>query len=456
MGVLTMVLPRVVPPTVAPWLVLCLLIAMVSGLVLAATAAGRRSASAFPAFEKAHGYDAFLYAVQPVPKLATLPGVASSTLAQFPTSGTPRCTCTRPINLDDFSIFEVSPSRLRQMVKLESGRMPDQSDPDQCWRRSRWRRTTACMSARSSMCRSPLLPEARRVEQRQHHTEGADSVPARGRDRSVRARVPARRRSVVRSLHHLGLRPEDQPEVGGSRRLFRPAPSRAGRASRFQTRSKTLDGLSVTNLDNDAATIERSIHPQAVGWWLLAGLAALVGLIVLGQALARQASVEGEANATLTRLGVSRSQLVLVSVVRTLIVGVVGTILGVVLAFVVSLFTLVGEVKLADPSSGFLFDSFVFLVGGLVTVITVVVLGLWPAIRSANAARPGERRPPTRPSLIVAFLVRAGAPPSALIGVRHALERGRGRQAVPVGPALVGSIPGRHGPAARRRSSEPA
>ncbi len=94
----------------------------------------------------------------------------------------------------------------------------------------------------------------------------------------------------------------------------------------FQTRVKTLDGLSVTNLDNEAAAIERSIHPQAVGWWLLAGLAALVGLIVLGQALARQASVEGEANATLRALGVSRNQLVLVSMVRTLIVGVAGAI----------------------------------------------------------------------------------------------------------------------------------
>ena len=89
MGVLTMVLRGSFRQRWRSWLVLCLLIAMVSGLVLAATAAGRRSAFAFPAFEKAHGYDAFLYAVQPVPKLATLPGVASSTLAQFPTSGTP-------------------------------------------------------------------------------------------------------------------------------------------------------------------------------------------------------------------------------------------------------------------------------------------------------------------------------------------------------------------------------
>jgi hypothetical protein len=61
-------------------------------------------------------------------------------------------------------------------------------------------------------------------------------------------------------------------------------------------------------------------------------------------------------------------------------------------------------------------------------------------MRTANATRPDEMAPTTRPSRIVSFLVRAGAPPSALIGVRHALERGRGRNAVPVGPALLGSI----------------
>ena len=61
----------------------------------------------------------------------TLPNVESSTLLQFPISGTPRCACTRPINIQDFSIFEVAPKKLSQMVKLESGRLPDQSDPDQ-------------------------------------------------------------------------------------------------------------------------------------------------------------------------------------------------------------------------------------------------------------------------------------------------------------------------------------
>ena len=48
-----------------------------------------------------------------------------------------------------------------------------------------------------------------------------------------------------------------------------------------------------------------SIHPQAVGWWVLAALAALVGLAVVGQALARQSAVESEDHPTLVAVGMS-------------------------------------------------------------------------------------------------------------------------------------------------------
>ena len=58
------------------WLLLSLLIAIVSGFVLAATAAGDRTDSAFPRYVARHGYDAIVYAVKPLPGLARLPGVA--------------------------------------------------------------------------------------------------------------------------------------------------------------------------------------------------------------------------------------------------------------------------------------------------------------------------------------------------------------------------------------------
>jgi len=342
------------------WLALCLLIALVSGLVLAATAAGRRSDSAFSQFEAAHGYDAFLYSVNPLPKVATLPDVTLSTRVQFPTSGRPTCACSRPINLDDFSLFEVPPKGLTHMVKLESGRMPDQSDPDQVLASFSLaqddgvqigtviRVTLASRHQRREVLNNATIrPAGPTVALRVVGIEASEiEFPSGGSPSYDLYTTSAFARkinpeTVILNAYFVRLRqgPADYPA--------------------FQARAKALSGLSVTDIDNESAAIERSIHPQAVGWWILAGLAALVGIIVVGQALARQASVEGETNATLSALGVSRRQLLQASMARTVLLGVVGTAGGVLLAFLISPLTVVGEVKLADPTTGFAFDTFV-------------------------------------------------------------------------------------------------
>ena len=54
------------------WLILVVLIAVVAGLVLAAAAAGRRTATAFPRFVASHGYDVYIYNQKPVPGLSRL------------------------------------------------------------------------------------------------------------------------------------------------------------------------------------------------------------------------------------------------------------------------------------------------------------------------------------------------------------------------------------------------
>jgi hypothetical protein len=93
------------------WLVLAGLIAVVGGLVLGAAAAGRRTATAFPRFVTAHGFDVYIYNNQPVPGLARLPGVASVTTIGNPASGQPTCDCTHAIDAPNFYINEVWPRR---------------------------------------------------------------------------------------------------------------------------------------------------------------------------------------------------------------------------------------------------------------------------------------------------------------------------------------------------------
>ena len=108
-------------------------------------------------------------------------------------------------------------------------------------------------------------------------------------------------------------------------------------------------------------------------------------------------------------------------------------------AFALSPLTPVGEARLAEPSTGLAFDPLVLLLGALATVVVVLLLGIWPAVRASRVRIGGERASESHPSIIVSKLVAAGAPPSAVIGVRRALERGRGAASLPVGTALFGS-----------------
>jgi hypothetical protein len=113
------------------WLALAALIAVVSGLVLFATTAGRRTASAFPRFIAAHGYDAEVYSIGPLPELAKLPTVASAVEVIDAANGQPTCSCRHLINSDDFTLGWVPAEALGRFTQLISGHMPNQSSPDQ-------------------------------------------------------------------------------------------------------------------------------------------------------------------------------------------------------------------------------------------------------------------------------------------------------------------------------------
>jgi hypothetical protein len=207
---------------------------------------------------------------------------------------------------------------------------------------------------------------------------------------------------------------------------------------RFDAQINALHVSSLQNLDANATAVTASIHPQAVGWWVLAGLAGLAGLAVIGQALGRQSVVESEEYPTLAALGLPRRQLVALGTARNLFVGLAGAAGAVVVAFVLSPLTPVGEARLA-PSTGLAFDPLVLLLGALAIVVVVLVLGVWPSVRASRVHIGDDRGPDIHPSAIVARVAAIGAPPSAVIGVRHALERGRGAASVPVGTALFGT-----------------
>jgi ABC-type lipoprotein release transport system permease subunit len=444
LGVLSLLLRATARQRWRSWLLLALLITLVTGLVLAATAAGQRTATAYPRYEAAHGYDAFLFSAVPVPKIASLPEVSSVTSALIPTGGRPVCACTHPVNTNDFSLFEVPPKSLSHFVKLVAGKMPDQSDPHQVLASYNLAQDEGVRVG--SVLRVPLASRAQRSDVLSDATFRPNGPMVALRVVGIEAaqiEFPATSSPSYDLYTTRAFDRINNPKITVLDSYFVRLHHGAADLPRFEAQARKLGGLSLSDLDAQASAIDLSIHPQAVGWWILAGLAGLaglVGLVVIAQALARQSTIEADTYSTLRALGISRRQLVLLGMSGTLLIGAGGVVGGVALAFLLSPLTPVGEARLADPSPGFAFDPTVLLVGALAAILVTLALGVWPVIRSTRASESTQTTRVVRSSRIATFLSNAGFPPSALIGVRHALERGRGRTAVPVGSALLGSI----------------
>jgi hypothetical protein len=120
-------------------------------------------------------------------------------------------------------------------------------------------------------------------------------------------------------------------------------------------------------------------------------------------------------------------------------VALVGTAAGIGLATLLSPLTPVGEARLATPTPGLLFDWPANLAGGAAALAAVLLLGLPPALRSAR--RHVERDAPViRRSLITHASTGAGLPAAVILGIRRAVDRGRGASAVPVRAGLAGAL----------------
>src|SRR6266849_9752616 len=100
------------------------------------------------------------------------------------------------------------------------------------------------------------------------------------------------------------------------------------------------------DLGAQAANVQRSIHLQAVALWIVSGLVALIGLLVLSQLLARQASIDAAESPTLLALGMTRQQIWLTGMGRSAIIGIVGGAVGVLGAFLASTLMPIGTARI--------------------------------------------------------------------------------------------------------------
>jgi hypothetical protein len=190
-----------------------------------------------------------------------------------------------------------------------------------------------------------------------------------------------------------------------------------------------------------AATVERSIRPQAVALALFALVLAVTALLVVGQVAARLLLAAARDNPTLAALGLTRRQLTAAGLAEVGAAAAAGGVLACGVAVAASPLMPIGPARLAEPDPGVSIDVPVLTVGFIGIVVLLVARVAWPAWRLASARRPaGPSGAGTagRRSGAAEWLARAGAPVTAVTGIRLAFDPGQGRTAVPVRSALLG------------------
>jgi hypothetical protein len=187
--------------------------------------------------------------------------------------------------------------------------------------------------------------------------------------------------------------------------------------------------------------VEMAEHASDVGGFeadnlfafaLAAGIAAV---FLVGQSVVRYAAGSTSDLEVLRAVGMPPAHVRAGVAVGPFLAAVAGALVGGAVSVGLSSRFPIGTVAPLEPDPGRDVDVLVLGVG-LVAIPVLTGLGALIAARRSAVAEP------SRGSAVAALIGRWGAPVPLQVGARFALERGRGSQAVPVRPALVGAVVG--------------
>ncbi|MGO9876387.1 MAG: FtsX-like permease family protein [Acidimicrobiia bacterium] len=227
---------------------------------------------------------------------------------------------------------------------------------------------------------------------------------------------------TIRARTRNGL--PDIPQIkAAALRIFGPSPN-----------------LSVTNPATEAGGAQDAIDVLTIALWILAGVVAVAGAVAIGIVLTREIALPSFDQETLRALGMTRFQRRAISAPRAFLVGLGGALVAVVAAAAASGLFPIGIARIAEPDPGVRLDWPVLALGFVALAVAVLVIAFVATFRNAQAAAVDADAPISRRTSTIA--AQAGLPPTATNGLRMALERGRGRTAVPVRSAFVGAVLG--------------
>lgn len=197
--------------------------------------------------------------------------------------------------------------------------------------------------------------------------------------------------------------------------------------------------IDIMNLAEGARHDREVTAFEANALLVFAVVAGVAASLLVGQSVVRYAAATVTDLQVLRAVGMAPGQLSWAAAAGPTITALAGAALGVAGAALASRWFPIGTASRLEPAPGFDADWTVFMLGGVGTPLIVAVAAAgaaWVALRSTGQPARAHR------SAVAAAAVRAGAPVPAIVGARFALEPGRGRQAMPVRPALFGSILG--------------
>jgi hypothetical protein len=190
-------------------------------------------------------------------------------------------------------------------------------------------------------------------------------------------------------------------------------------------------GPDVIRQSDETAKLQPSVHHLAQALWIAAGFGSLLALLLVAPALLRLAAAAAADNPTLRTIGMTRSQLFAVDVMRAAAIGAVAAAASVGVAYAVSPLTPVGFARELEPDPGFAFDVQALVVGAAAVLLALTVVGALTSARTRREARPAQA------GSLADVLALWGLPLTTISGVRLALARGRQASAVPTAAALI-------------------
>jgi hypothetical protein len=190
-----------------------------------------------------------------------------------------------------------------------------------------------------------------------------------------------------------------------------------------------------------AVKVDRTLKPLVIALWVFAGVALLAALLIAVQLISRQLGDAAGDLLVLRAFGADETALVSDGLYGLLAPIVIGALLAAGVAVALSPLSPLGPVRAVYPGSPIAAD---WTVLGLGVLALAVVLGMAATVMAWRGvpyrAERRARATHSSASRSAQAVASTGLPVPTLVGVRFALERGRGRAAVPVRSTLLGAV----------------